>query len=197
MKPTIAEQTRNAFDFIKKLHSEIAALIKDVENQLSKDDEEFCIIKPSGYGVTTRTSTGLEQSNVDKWLPQTITVFFCPLSSTYHARGQTITKFENLLQIIFLRIELIDKDLEEPIITTGVLRNITPKQNKMKKFENSIWVFAYESAKIFKKNSLKIDYSGRDVSFNGEYFVLKLFSINSSADVRMKIVDPLLKLYMD
>ena len=64
----LVEQTRNAFEFIDKLFLETSYLIKEVEGQLQLMPEEFVILRPSGYGVTSLTSTGLEAQNVKLWV---------------------------------------------------------------------------------------------------------------------------------
>ena len=60
MDKDIVMQTKNAFDFVQKLFFEVSYLIKEIEGMVQQETEEFVIVKPSGYHVTTRTSTGLE-----------------------------------------------------------------------------------------------------------------------------------------
>lgn len=81
-KKKIVEQTKLSFNFIQKLYHEVAFLIKEIEGQLSEADERFFIGKPGGYQVNYRSSTGLEQVNVNKWLPRKMGVFFVPEDMT-------------------------------------------------------------------------------------------------------------------
>ena len=63
-KSGIIEQTNLAFDFIQKLNLEVSYLIKEVEAMLSEEGERFIIGNPAGYGISARSSTGLETANV-------------------------------------------------------------------------------------------------------------------------------------
>ena len=53
-KSEVATQIKNAFDFIQKLYNESSYLIKEIEGQLGESDLRFQILRPSGYGITTR-----------------------------------------------------------------------------------------------------------------------------------------------
>ncbi len=46
--------------YIKGACGDDVELRKEVEAMLSEEDERFIIGKPSGYGITARSSTGLE-----------------------------------------------------------------------------------------------------------------------------------------
>ncbi len=189
----LVEQTQNAFDFVKKLHFEISYLIKEVEGLLQQEEEEFVIVRPSGYGVTTRTSTGLEPINVENWLPKTFTVFFVPESMTTTKAGQTRTLLNDSLRIVFLHIDLLGKHVEEPILICGCLRDIVTKKTD-EKFELLASGFAYSHIKMFAKLP-NISYAHSKCSFEGKAFQLPLFSINSSEDVSKKLIETMLNLY--
>ena len=103
----LVQQTKNAFDFVQKLYFEISYLIKEVEGLLQQEEEEFLIARPSGYGVTAKSSTGLEPINVENWISKTLTVCFIPASSTETKGGQTITPIEESLRTLFLHIDLL------------------------------------------------------------------------------------------
>lgn len=129
-------QTKNALDFLQKLYFEISYLIKEIEGILQQEEEEFIIGRPSGYGITTRTSVGLEPINVELWLSKTFTVFFCPKEKIKTDGGQTKTLFRDDLKLLILDIELMGKNTEAPRILAGCLRNISCKRpTKIKKFE--------------------------------------------------------------
>ena len=100
MTNDLIEQTTNAFDFVQKLYFEISYLIKEIEGQLQQEPEIFLIGRPTGYAVTTKTSTGLEPVNVEQWLSKSFTVFFCPDNLTKINRGYTITRFRDDLKLL-------------------------------------------------------------------------------------------------
>ncbi|MCK5099062.1 MAG: hypothetical protein KAR45_13225, partial [Desulfobacteraceae bacterium] len=59
-KTEIAKQIKNAFEFIQKLYNESSYLVKEIEGQLSESEYKFQILRPSGYSISARSSTGLE-----------------------------------------------------------------------------------------------------------------------------------------
>ena len=105
-KSGIIEQTNLAFDFIQKLNLEVSYLIKEVEAMLSEEEERFIIGKPSGYGITSRGSTGLETTNVSLWLLRRFAVCFIPEGETKIQNGQTVTELHDNLRILYLRFFL-------------------------------------------------------------------------------------------
>lgn len=46
MSNTLAEQTKNSFDFVPKLYFEISYLMKETEAQLHEESDEFVIGNP-------------------------------------------------------------------------------------------------------------------------------------------------------
>src|SRR5665647_634698 len=107
MTQNLEMQTRNALNFVQKLYFEISYLIKEIEGLLlHTEDEEFVIVRPSGYAVTSGKSTGLEPANVEWWLSKAFTVFFVPDKDTKLQSGTTTTPFHNHLRILLLDIEL-------------------------------------------------------------------------------------------
>lgn len=194
MSYDLAEQTRNAFDFVQKLFFEVSYLIKDIEGLLQQEDEKFQIIRPSGYGVTTKSSTGLEPINVEQWLNKNFTVFYCPESITEIRGGQTVTEFRSDLKIIFVHICIFGRNVKQPQIIFGYINDITCKKHDWKKFENIAWEFASNGQKIFK-NIPGILYEDSYCSFNGKAKCHDLFDIKSSEDVCDKVVTPILELY--
>ena len=196
MSNTLAEQTNNAFEFVRKLYLEISYLIKETETLLQEENEKFVIGKPSGYSVTTRTSAGLEPSNVDLWLNKTFTVFFCSQSATEinPSQGQTVTHFTEDLKIMLLHVKLIEKGMAEPQIFFGAIKDIQCKNNAYdKKFEKLMWLFAARSEKIFNLSASK--YEDSYLSFTSKFDVQNLYDIKNSADIKNIIVEPALKIY--
>lgn len=193
---SIAVQVKNALNFVRKLHFEISYLFKEIEGLLLEEEERFIILKGGGYSVTARTSTSLDSWGAGYWMPNDFSVFFCEEEGfVENEKGVTVTKVNKDLKVLFIHIKIIDHDLNEPKIYLGYIKNIGFKKNVDSKVENMLWEFTYSGNKKIFELDKKIDYSDARWSFTGEYLQRDLLSINSSNDVKSKIVDPLLKLY--
>jgi hypothetical protein len=194
-KSEIVEQTNSAFDFVQKLYMETSYLIKEVEGILQREEEKFIIGRPTGYGVTARSSTGLEQDNVNLWPMREFAVFFVPKDKTKVERGQTITRIDEKLKVLYLRIVLNDKEIGKPAIYSGVLYNIQiMSRGKWTKFENVMGHIEYHRGKIFR-NETKIDYEDEFIKFQGELKKNDLLKINDSKAIHERIVEPSLRLF--
>jgi hypothetical protein len=189
------EQTRLAYQHLQKLYFEVSYLIKEIEGLLSKENEEFIIGRPSGYGVATNRSAGLESVNVEFWSMRKMAVFFVPKDATVEKGGQTITKFEQKPKVIYLRIVLDAKGMPEPKIYAGILCDFMGKgKPTMEKVEQLMTHMEYREAQVFK-NPHVIDYADGYLSFRGKLFEVNLFDINSSEDAYNKIVVPAVELF--
>lgn len=189
----MAKQTKNAFEFIEKLNFEISYLIKEIEGILSLEEEQFQILKPSGYAITARNSNGLEPLYVEQWLKKNMTVFFCKSEATENRGGSTHTLLNEELKILFIHIRIVHKETTEPKIFFGLLEDIASKR-KESKFEKLAFEFAYYSDRIFKDNN-QGDYDDNYCSFKIDMKEEDLFKLNSSDDVAEKIVKPLLEIF--
>jgi hypothetical protein len=187
----LESQTSNAMEFIQKLFFEISYLIKEVEGLLGQESEDFVIGRPSGYGVTSGKSSGLEASNVELWLAKSFTVFFVPAADTHMVNGQTNTLFKDSLRILLLDIQLDGKSAKKPRISAGLIYEIVNRRSDQTKFEQLMFEFVNNREKIFAADTL--NYSDSYTSMRGKLFDLPLFSIDSSEDVETKIVEPMLK----
>lgn len=195
MDNNLTQQTKNAFDFIEKLYYEISYLIKEIEGILQQEDEEFIIIRPSGYGVTVKSSTGLESSNVAQWLAKNFTVCFCPTAYTTLNKGVTETKYFDNLKLLVIHIDIIGKDFEQPRITFGTIKDIQCKNEKCSaKFEKLMWEFSSNDEKIFR-NYTDTKYEDSYCSFRRSLNFENLYSINDNSDIMGKIITPMLKEY--
>ena len=192
----IAVQTNNALNFVKKLYVEISYLIKEVEMLLLEEDERFIILKTGGYSITARTSTSLESYGVDMWMPKEMSVFFSPEEFIDDSKGQTSTIINPNLKILFIRLNLIDSDIDQPKIYLGYITKIKSIKGDIKKVEHMIWEFSYNVNKIFTQPGI-IKYEDSRFYFEGKYIMKNLLSINSSEDVKKKIIDPLLLMYRE
>jgi len=192
----LIDQTKLAFDFLQKLYLEVSYLIKETEGLLYEEEERFVIGKPSGYGISSRSSTGLESNNIGLWLLRKFAVFFVPEDKTTLKKGQTVTPIDENLKVIYLRIVLNDKDLAYPAVYSGVLYNIQQKHRaeRIKKFENMMGHFQYKDPKVFV-NFKKIDYEDPLLKCQGELVRTNLFMISDSESIFNKIIRPSLNLY--
>lgn len=195
MDHNLIEQTKNAFDFVEKLYYEISYLIKEIEGILKEENETFTIIRPSGYGVTVRSSTGLESSNVAQWLNKNFTVFFCSESFTNLNKGQTETNFSENLKLLVVHIDIVSRDIEQPRIIFGTIKDIKPKKGQ-KKFENLVWEFASNDDKIFRSYTDN-KYEDGYCSFQGDFNYDNLYSITDNSNIIEKIIKPMLKRYRE
>ena len=194
-KHEIVEQTKLAYEYLQKLYLETSYFIKEVEGLLGKENEEFIIGRPSGYSITSNRSAGLESGNIELWLLRKMAVFFVPRGSTIEKGGQTNTKIDNKIKVIYLRIVLDAKNISEPVLYSGILYNFITKGKKFpEKIEQIMSHIEYRDAQVFK-NPLSIDYADGYLSFNGILFVEKLFDLNSSEEIYNKIVVPALELF--
>jgi len=195
-KNEIVEQSNLAFDFIEKLYLESSYLIKEIAGILNEEEEKFVIGKPSGYGISTTSSRGLEVNNVRLWLLKKFSVFFIPEEKISLRGGGTITKIDKDLKILYLRIVLNDKNIKEPAVYFGVLYNIK-KKSKTKwfsKFEQVMSNLEYNDYKVFK-DIKKIDYENIYIKVQGELIKNNLFEITDSESIVKKIINPSLKLF--
>lgn len=196
MVKDVIKQTKNAFDFVQKLFFEISYLIKEMEGMVREEEEKFIIVRPSGYHVSTRTSTGLEPIYVENWLPKVFAVSFVPEEMTKIQAGQSITKLEEDPKLLLIYIEVMGRELTQPKITFGTVYNIKSKRKQYYKFEHFMTSFIYSGKKIFQ-NISNINYEDTYFSFKGKFKQINLFSIENSNDIRKKIVEPIIKLFRE
>ena len=197
-KSGIIEQTNLAFDFIQKLNLEVSYLIKEVEAMLSEEEERFIIGKPAGYGISARSSTGLETANVSLWVLRRFAVCFIPENETTIQRGQTVTELHDDLKILYLRFVLNGRGITEPAIYAGVLHDIKKgnRGTEIKKFEQFMGHFEYINDNLFG-NPENIHYEESTISIKGELLKVNLYDVNDSDAIRTKIVEPALALFRD
>lgn len=190
----LIKQTNNAFEFIQKLYFETSYLIKEIQGLLREEEEKFIIGRPSGYGISSRSSVGLEQDNVRLWLLRKFAVFFVPEEFSNKNGGQTITNINKDLRVIYIRIILNDSDIKQPKLYSGVLASIKSKKDNWKKFEKLMGHFEYNDNKIFN-NFNKIDYEDSYIKIKGKLLENNLYEINNSNTIIKKVVNPTVELY--
>ena len=193
-KSEIAKQIKNAFDFLQKLYNESSYLIKEIEGQLGESEPRFQILKPSGYSVSARSSTGLEPNNVNLWLLRKFAVAFVEASNPDLQKGQNTTEINENLKILYFRIILDDKNQSEPHIIFGVFYNIKQYKDWVKKFENLMGQFEYVDSKLFATFP-SIDYEDGTFKIKGRFKKVNLLEINSSDELIEKVINPAIKLY--
>jgi len=191
-KTEIANQVSNAFDFMQKLYNESSYLIKEIEGLLGKSG--FQMLRPSGYSISARSSTGLEQNNVNLWLLRKFAVAFVEESNTDFQKGQSITQINEKLKVLYFRIILNDKSQPEPQLIFGVLYDIKKYKDWVKKFENLITHFEYNDNNLFTRFP-NIDYEDGTFGVKGKLDKINLLDVNSSDELVEKVINPVMKLY--
>jgi len=197
-KKEMNEQANLAFEFIDKLYFEITYLIKEIEGLLKREDEEFIIGRPRGYGITVSSSTSLEYP--DWWWYKKFSVFFVPEDKTKTQGGRTITNFQKDLKIVYFIVTLSDKNVSSPKIAIGTIYDIyykSPEHNK--KFEdmtsyylNSIWELAMNPPNFSER-----EYEDKYIKLKGRFMVKDLFDINNTQDIQKKLLIPTLKQFRE
>lgn len=193
-KKYMSEQANLAFEFIDKLYFETSYLIKEIEGLLKREVEEFLMARPRGYGITVGSSTGLEYP--DWWWYKKFSVFYAPTEKIKKIGGRTSTSFHKNLKIIYLIVNLTDKDISVPKVAIGALYNIQSKSSdQYKKFEdatvyylNTIWDLAMNHP-----NFLEGDYEDKHMKFKGKFMIEDLMEINNTQDIQKKLLIPTLK----
>lgn len=193
-KKEISNQIRNAFDFIQKLYNESSYLIKEIEGQLGETEYRFQMLRPSGYSISARSSTGLEPNNVNLWLLRKFAVAFVEESNTEIQKGQNFTEINDKLRVLYFRVILDDKNQDEPQLFFGVFYEIKQFKDWVKKFENLMGNFEYVDTKLFAKFP-NIDYEDGTFKIKGKFKKVDLLDINSSNELIEKVINPAIKLY--
>jgi len=190
------EQSSLAINFVEKLYLESSYLIKEIAGILNEEEEKFVIGKSGGSGISAMSSRGLEPNNVKLWLLKKFSVFFVPEEKTVIRGGTTITKIDKDLKVLYLRIVLNDKNVEEPTVYSGVLYNIEKiaETSWIKKFERIMTNLEYNENRVFK-DIKKINYENIYIKIKGELIKNNLFDINDSETIVNKIIKPSLELY--
>ena len=189
-------QTKLAFNFIQKLYLEVSYFIKEIEGLLAEEEENFIIGRSGGYAITARSSSKLESTNVSLWPLRMLSVFFVPRDLTKKSGGQTITRFNDGLKVIHLRITLDEKDIDQPYIRIGVIHDIVADKEKKypSKFEQISTIIKYNHIKVYAGGN-EVDYEDRYAKFKGKYLRVNLYDINSSDDIVEKVLSPTLELF--
>jgi hypothetical protein len=193
-KSLIVNQIQNAFDFIQKLYNETSYLIKEIEGQLGQNEFEFQIIKPSGYSVSTRSSTGLETNNVYLWMPRKLSVAFVEKNLTKTNNGQNITGINKNLKVLYFKFILNEKNQKEPKLLYGVFYEVEQYKDWVKKFEHLMQTLESVDNKVFAKFP-NIDYKDAVFKIKGKFKITNLLEINSSLDLSNKVITPIIRMY--
>lgn len=172
-------------------------MIKEIEGLLAEEEEVFIIGRPSGYGINSRSSTGLEPNNVALWPMRTAAVFFVSETDTEIKRGQTYTPLEPGIKVVYLRIVMDEKEIDQPYIQYGVMTNFVKKSPPKKypeKFEHLMGHLEYQPLKL-PDESGEFDYQHPYIQFRGQLLTTHLFDLHTSQDIQEKIIQPALELY--
>lgn len=197
-KSVLIDQTGLAFEFLSKLYFEVSYLIKEMEGLLNQEEEKFLIGKPSGYGISTRSSTGLEPANVGLWLLKKMAVFFVPEVMTKIEKGMTRTDVTPELKVLYLRIILDGRSTKQPVVYLGPLFGIENKGRAkwISKFEHMMNHIEYNDQKVLG-NPRKVNYEDAYLTIRGELLKVNLFDITDSEAVTTRLIKPSLQLYRE
>jgi|LSQX01.3.fsa_nt_gb hypothetical protein len=194
-KAEIANQIKNAFDFIQKLYNESSYLIKEIEGQLAESEYRFQLLRTSGYAISSRSSSGLEQNNVNFWLLRRFAVAFVDDTSTEVIKGQNVTEINEKLKVLYFRVILDDINESEPQLVFGVFHNIQLiRDRKITKFENLMGHFEYAENKLFSQVP-DIEYEDINFKLKGKFKKVNLLDINSSDELIEKVINPAIKIF--
>lgn len=189
------EQTKSAFDFVEKIYSECAYLVKEIEGILQKQEERFKIGKQRGYQISASSSLGLK--NPEQWMYRKLCAYFVPSPLTREVGGRTETSFGKDLKIIYLLIILSEEKLKTPQVAIGVLsefKKITRRIPKVEYFVipymEKIWDFVKRHGS--GRNKL---YTDSQLEFKTKFMIRDLFDINNVQDVEKKLVNPVLRYF--
>lgn len=192
----IVSNIDNAFDFIQKLYYESSYLIKEIEGQLAINEVKFQILRPSGYGINTSKSTGLEINYVNSWLIRKFGVAFVEEPFTESNAGVTSTKILPKLKALYFRVILNDKTQKEPRLIYCVFHDIEKKKENINKFENLISYFESNDLKIFNSTS-EISFENPNFKIKGKFKEVSLLDINTSEELVRLVIKPALKIYSE
>ena len=189
----------NAFDFLQRLYDETATLVREIERLLGSEPECFMIGRPSGYSISTRGSTGLEQQNVNRWLTRRFAVFFAPESAFNSHGAQTVTPLPSG-SLMYLRFLLDGYDsfkfgktsFDAPTLLFGVLQDASCPNGKKNKFEQLMNEMEYVEAKLLS-NLPNIELNEAYVSVKGRLQAVPLLDLTDSLAVDTKVIQPLLQ----
>lgn len=194
-KKIAIEQTKLAFSLIQKLYLETSYLVREIEGMLAEEPENFLIGKVGGYAISTKRSTGLETNNVQFWMVKKLSVFFYPNKNEKITGGITNTIITPDLRVIYFRIILDEKNLVEPKVFLGVLKNFKTKAGEgksAKNFENVMTALEYHDSYLKEG---EVVYEDSYVRFEGDFLTAHLFDIENSEQIVTKIIKPVLKKY--
>ena len=189
------EQTKSGFDFVEKLYSECAYLVKEIEDLLQKQEEKFKIGKQRGYQISASGSLALK--NPDQWMYKKLCAYFVPASLTKEVGGRTETSFGKDLKIIYLLIILSEERLKTPQIAIGVLSEFKKLTRRIPRVEYFVipymekiwdWIKVHGSSK-------KKQYKDSQLEFDTKFVIRDLFDINSVQDVEKKLINPAMRFF--
>ena len=193
------ENVANAFNFLQQFYDETATLVHEIEGLLSDEPECFMIGRPSGYGISTRGSTGLEQQNVNRWLTKRFAVFFIPEHIYKRQSGQTVTTLptENVMYMRFLldgynSFTFSGKPIDAPSILFGVLHKASCPNGKKKKFEQMMVELEYLESKLLR-DLPKVNLNEASVEVSGTLQIVPLLTLTDPKAVNDNVVQPLVE----
>ena len=184
----LSMQVELAYDYMNTLHSQALALLKDVEAQLSENEDRIVAIRPGGYRFTTNElSMGLET-------PRPSIAEFYGMCFRHKESGKVVaTPFVKPMPAIgFVKVVLFEPSLGSPEVRYGVLRDIERlDQSDKGKFEDVVTdVMRYATLRSATKNNdiEEKNWKNSKVSMNVSMRWVGLSRVTTSEDVGRLIV---------
>jgi len=202
MARKMVDDTGNAFRYVQQLYDEVATLVREIEGTLMEQPESFLIGRPAGYSISGRSSTGLEQQNVNRWLTRRFAVFFVEEEITTTRAGQTITPIEDSTRVLYLRF-LMDgfqnfkyggEPITEPTLLFGVITHPRSPNSKRTKFEQLMGDIEYVEPKLMARLP-EVDLRETYVGARGHLNRVGLFELKDPETLARLVIEPLLAQY--
>jgi hypothetical protein len=196
---SLVSQTKLAFDILQRLYDECAMLVRELELALNREQERLVVVRPAGYGISSRRSVGLDPTNVQLWPLRKFSILFVPEAATKLKDGVTHTSPD--VRGLYLRFVLDDyasivfggHPLQQPTIIYAVFREVTPK-GKLIKLEELLAHIEYRDAAVFRQLP-QVQFEDVKVRIVGTCEKVNLFDLTDAVAVSDGLVKPALALY--
>ena len=199
--PDLVRDTSNAFTYVQRLYDETATLIREVERLIGQRRSDLGICRPSGYAITSRSSTGLDGSNVERWMTRRLAVAFSEAAAGVE-QARTTTPLGENVRILYLRVLLDGYErfsfdgsaLTEPTVLYGIFTSALSPKRKPGKFEAVLSVLEYAEPELMSKLPV-VEMNRGDGTVRGRLERLPLFSLTDPKTVDLQLVVPWLAMY--
>jgi len=191
----LAEQVKLAYEFIEVLHGQAIALIKDVETQLSQQ-EDLRFLRPGGYRFAINPqSYGLENPQVP------LADYFAVCFRRFEDRASNTPFDGHVPPVGFLKIVFREPQLTHPEVRYGVFTELRkPKErhhNYPSKVEDVLGQLAQRALvgpPWIDRGEVRATYEHAYVTGHYRGIGIKLADISDSEAIATHIVEPLVQM---